>query len=527
MWLLLACRSPQTAPPAPSPESEPELYPTDRVLQVELDLDPADWEALRRQERDFVGMFSGDCLAQPFEDPFTEFPATLTVDGTRLEQVNVRKKGMLGSLDLVRPSLKLDLNDEVEGRVLAGQDKLTLNNQVEDPSQIRTCATYDLLRELGLPAPRCALAHLVVNGEDKGLYAHVEDIEDLVLPRHGLDGGDLYEGSLSDFTETYRRTFEPKTDTTDPGLGAILAVQEALELDDAQFVTAIEEVVDVEQFLTHWMGESLVGHWDSYSATRNNYFVARSPGGKLMFLPWGVDSALGLDPAWQQDPDSTPVAMHAALPWRLHAVPETRAQMFEVLDRLLQSWDEDTIVARVEELDALAAPFRTGDLSGEIALITRFVRERRALFEDHRQELDTPREPPVDSWQCIEEVEPLHLEFELLFGEAQPGELLVNSTPGAATCGWSPYDGSFELLFQGETLGGALSVHPELLHDPVIPVTGISAYGYASGPGLSGLGLLGGEIVFEVLGTEPGSPVSGHFEGSLYEMPYQGTGGSP
>ena len=48
-----------------------------------------------------------ECLAEPFADIFSWFPATVTVDGIAYGEAGVRKKGFFGSLSSDKPSLKL------------------------------------------------------------------------------------------------------------------------------------------------------------------------------------------------------------------------------------------------------------------------------------------------------------------------------------------------------------------------------------------------------------------------------------
>jgi hypothetical protein len=101
-----------------------------------------------------------------------------------------------------------------------GTERLLLHNNLQDPSAVRQCLAYDVFRAAGHEAPRCNLAHVTVNGEDLGVYTHVEAVRSDYLRRHhASDEGDLYEGALSDFLDGWMATFDPKTNDTDPTLG--------------------------------------------------------------------------------------------------------------------------------------------------------------------------------------------------------------------------------------------------------------------------------------------------------------------
>ena len=110
------------------------LFDPDRVLEVEIEIDPGDWVELGNQRRNMVEIFGGDCFSEPLTSPYTYFPATVTLDGNALGEMGVRKKGLLGSDSSTKPSLKLNL-DWVDGDLAyLGKDMLTLNNARQDPT---------------------------------------------------------------------------------------------------------------------------------------------------------------------------------------------------------------------------------------------------------------------------------------------------------------------------------------------------------------------------------------------------------
>jgi spore coat protein H len=151
-----------------------DLYSQERILEVEVQMSPADFAELRVQTRDPLALLRGDCLAQPFPEAFSYFPADVVVNGQTVEDVGIRKKGFLGSLSESKPGLKIDFAEFVPSQELFGRKKLTLNNAVADPSLLRQCMTYDLFNKAGIPAPQCGFAHVTVNGEDMGIYVNVE-----------------------------------------------------------------------------------------------------------------------------------------------------------------------------------------------------------------------------------------------------------------------------------------------------------------------------------------------------------------
>ena len=157
---------------APS-EDDPSaaLFDSSAIIDVEIVMDAGDWDDIRNQTRDLTKIFGPGCRAEPFFSPFTYFPATLIVDGEEIESVGVRKKGFLGSLDSQKPSLKIKFDEYVEDQEFLGMNRLTLNNNKQDRSQIRQCIAYSLFASAELPAPRCNFAQVTVNGQKLGLFS--------------------------------------------------------------------------------------------------------------------------------------------------------------------------------------------------------------------------------------------------------------------------------------------------------------------------------------------------------------------
>ena len=81
------------------------LFAPDHLMQVEVTMDPDDWQALRISHR-----VTGENFAQIVEKPYDYYLATAVIDGREIREVGIRKKGFFGSAISTRPSLKLKLN---------------------------------------------------------------------------------------------------------------------------------------------------------------------------------------------------------------------------------------------------------------------------------------------------------------------------------------------------------------------------------------------------------------------------------
>ena len=217
----------------PSPIRAAAYFELDRILDITIEIDVEDWDTLRHQTRTLADVFAEIeefGLSRPFASIYTWFSATVSVDGETHTDVGVRKKGFVGSQSSTKPSLKLRFDKYVDDQSLPdGMNRMTLNNSVQDPSMLNTCLSYRVFAAAGNPAPRCNFATVSVNGTDLGLYVHVEEFKAPFLSHHfGSAEGNLYEGTVSDFTPEFRGTFEKKTNEDADDWSDIDAVVAAL-----------------------------------------------------------------------------------------------------------------------------------------------------------------------------------------------------------------------------------------------------------------------------------------------------------
>lgn len=370
------------APLAQAADPTAPMFDPARVIEISIDLPQDDWDRLRAQERTFVSVLRGQCLAQPFPHPYTWFQADVTIDGQSRQNVGVRKKGFFGSLDTVRPALKLDLTEFQDNASIHGVRRLTLNNAKQDPSLVRQCIGYQLFADAGLPAPRCNFAHVTVNGHDHGIYVNVEEIRKPMLSRHFADnGGNLYEGTISDFHPVIVGTFEAQSNESANDRSDLAAVVDALGASDADLPAALGGVIDLDAFRTFWALEGLVGMWDGYAANRNNFYLYRDPAtGKFHFIPWGIDGILaeGSPVAAFNPAANNAMFAYSAITRRLADQPGAMPSYVARMDALLATvWNEAAIHAEIDRMQALLEPY-AGDLSTPLAAVRSFVTGRRA-----------------------------------------------------------------------------------------------------------------------------------------------------
>ena len=336
-----------------------DLFPSDRVLDVQITLDPADWKTVRRQIRDMFSALDAKRKNGPIESPYTYFRAKVVIDGVEFSDVGLRKKGFIGSQDFTYPSFKVKLNYVDKQGGIEGLTNLTFNNNKQDKNLVNQFMGYAFFNAAGSPAPRCAYAKVTVNGKELGIYSHVESVrKQLFEYRFGNSSGTLYEATVVDFYEGWEQSFEHKFGPDRVGREKILELTQALHNDEDQ-LRAIGEVVDLDSFYKFWAVEGLLGVWDGYSGNANNYFVYLNPTtGKFHFLPWGADSLFMKFSMLQPDrraPRS--VKTKGLLAHRLYQIPAARKRYEEALRDLLdEHWDENALLAEMDRIEEMLEP---------------------------------------------------------------------------------------------------------------------------------------------------------------------------
>jgi hypothetical protein len=419
---LVACDDGSGDDDGTGPDPSAAIYDPAHILEVDIEVAQADWDTMRFQTRGLSALI-GNCLAQPFADPFTYFTGVVRVDGQVMTNVGVRKKGFIGSLDTTKPSLKIKFDEFVVDQKFAGLKTLTLNNAKQDPSYIKQCIAYQAFTAAGVPSSRCNFARVRVNGSDLGLYVNVEAINKPMLRRHfDDDEGNLYEGTLSDFRDGWTGTFELKTNETENDRADLDALTTALEASDAQLVAALDPLVDIDAFLTFWATETLVGHWDGYTGNANNFYAYHDPvSGKFHFLPWGVDGVLEARDNPFGGGGSVAVQVTSQMPRRLYQLPETRDRYVERLRAVMDDvWDVEAMTAEIDRMETLVRPVvlvaDRETFATAVNDVRAFVSGRRAAIEADLAGGPPTITAPLRDAPCFEQIGNLNGSFSTTWG---------------------------------------------------------------------------------------------------------------
>ncbi len=376
-----------------------DLFDEKSVMEIRIEMSGESWKELRSENRSFIDAFGEKC-GEPLEKIFSWFPASVTIDGEKVEGVGVRKKGFIGSLSDVRPSLKIKFPYMEEDRRFHGTKRMTLNNNLQDPSNLHQCLSYRLFYRAGLPSPRCSFARVYVNGSDLGIYSHVESIKKPFLERvFGNDEGNLYEGTVADFHENdrWRVRFEKKTNEEDPSTPEIDSLVEIFNDQNKDVHESLNELLDLDEFITFWAMEVVVGHTDGYSNNRNNYyFYTNSETGKIVFIPWGTDGAF----RQKEDPPLKSAFIRGVIANRLYNDDAGFKEYRKRLNGLLETvWNEKEIEQWISSSEKLLSPHvpekRKEKFEKGVGELREFVTKRKEYLKKWMED-DPAFAPAVD-----------------------------------------------------------------------------------------------------------------------------------
>ena len=164
-------------------EYESKLFDTDEIIDINIEMDEDSWNEM---------------LSNALSEEYCV--CNVIVNGTRLNNVAIRPKGntSLSSIamdpDTNRYSLKIEFDHFVDGQTCFGLDKLILNNNYADATNMKEALIYDMYQFIGADASLYNYAKVSVNGEYWGVYLALEAVdESFMLRNFGTQDGELYK----------------------------------------------------------------------------------------------------------------------------------------------------------------------------------------------------------------------------------------------------------------------------------------------------------------------------------------------
>jgi spore coat protein CotH len=373
LWTRLAVGAETPSDPTES------VFGPDKLWKLHLQISAENWQAMlpTRGLRLFgAPEFGGESGKSPeggerrepaerrggFKFDFRYVPASVELNGERIEQVGVRFKGnssygMVGNSPK-RP-FKIDFDRQVEGQTFHGLKMLNLTNNAFEPSQLRESLAFAAFRAAGIPAARTALSEVSLTVPTKfdhqfiGLYTLVEQVDKSFLKRHfGSANGLLLKPEglqglpyLGTEWQPYEEFYRPKTEATEAQKQRLRDLTRLINFaSDEQFADQIDTLLNLDNFTRYVAVCAAIVNLDSFVGIGHNYYLYLDPAdNRWVFLPWdlnGTFGALGLagpidrQIEWGAD---TPATGYNRLVERVLAIPiwreMYRARLREVLDK--------------------------------------------------------------------------------------------------------------------------------------------------------------------------------------------------
>ncbi len=169
-------------------EYETALFDTDEIMQVNILMEEEEWKKM---------------LENAISEEY--YPCDVEINGTVVSGVGIRPKGntsltsVAADPDTDRYSFKLEFDQYVRGQTCFGLDKLILNNNYADATNMKEAVVYDMYRYLDADASLSNYAKVSINGEYWGVYLALEAVEESFLQRnYGSISGALYKPDSMD-----------------------------------------------------------------------------------------------------------------------------------------------------------------------------------------------------------------------------------------------------------------------------------------------------------------------------------------
>ncbi|MBK8101061.1 MAG: CotH kinase family protein [Planctomycetes bacterium] len=269
------------------------FYDPDVVRTIFLDVPGTDWFD------ELVAFYRTD----------VELPVTMTVDGTTYTDVGMRFRGnsSFGGARGKKKSINLTLDFVHQDQHLGGYRTLNLLNAHSDASFLREALHARIVRQY-LPAMQANLVRVVINGEDHGIYANVQQFnKDFLDEEFGTGKGARFRvpadfsgnGALvwlGDDVAAYKRAYQLKS-KDDPKAWERLAdlCRVLAESADAELPQVLPQYLDIDHALWFLACDNALIDGDGYYSRGSDYVLWLDPEDRFHVLPMDSNEVLGAE----------------------------------------------------------------------------------------------------------------------------------------------------------------------------------------------------------------------------------------
>jgi spore coat protein CotH len=296
-------------------------------------------------------------------------------------------------------------------------DRVTLKWFKDDAAYCREVYCYDLFRRFGVyTAPRVAYTRLTINvlGDPKpayfGVYVLLEGVNDSYLTNRKKAGhfisdqGNLWKASwganlspstmtddkmgvekvkLDDSQSQYftydLKTNKKKLDDARTQLKSFINDMNPLPSGSAALKSYLEQRVDIDLFLRAYAVNVMVGMWDDYWYSTNNFYFYFDTDGKFYFIPFDYDNTLGTSHLMENSGTQNVLAWgdlggERMLMRKIMSIDEFKNKYKDYIKELAASDDffkTEGSIARIESWHSKIRNFVSNDTGEDMQIIDR------------------------------------------------------------------------------------------------------------------------------------------------------------
>ncbi len=278
-----------------SQDSGDQIFAPNTLHEIKFEFDEPDyWQILTSNYENNADVFA--------DKPY--LMGSVEINGEVVDSIGLRFKGFTSyQWNSDKKPLKIDFNEFVPGKRYNGLRKLNLNNATADPAMHRDIICYDLLRAVGVKAPRTSFAKVYFNDVYWGLYQVIEQVDKEFLQNNFSNAeGNLFKNlswSKLEYngpnTFNYNNIFSLKTNREeDDWSGFIDFVDMLNNSSDTEFEENIQSAFNVPLFLKTLAVDVATNNWDSYMEHGRNWYMYEDTNtGQIHWIPWDYNLALG------------------------------------------------------------------------------------------------------------------------------------------------------------------------------------------------------------------------------------------
>ncbi len=301
-----------------SMEYTDKLFDTDKIIDVNIKMDGDKWQEM---------------LENAMKEEYCKCDAE--INGELFYSVGIRPKGntslsqVANDPDNDRYSFKLEFDRFVEGQTCFGLDKLILNSNYADKTNMKEAVIYDMFAFIGADASLYNYAKISVNNNYWGVYLALEAVEEsFILRNYGAENGKLYKPDSMNFggrKDNNERTSQTPgafpggkggpgfggngtnlnyTDDNPDSYSAIWegSVNGSRDADRRRVVTALKNVgegtnaekyLDIDNLVKYMAVHNFAVNEDSLSGGMAHNYYLYEANGRLNIIPWDYNLSWG------------------------------------------------------------------------------------------------------------------------------------------------------------------------------------------------------------------------------------------